>query len=126
MSMTTYPSGPKESWEDLARRIDGGLLVVKPVQVIGWLQDYNWPGASTIARFLRRHELEDLRVAIELALDSGDDIWCYWTVSILLANRSSADLLPFIPRLKVLLNSSEEDLVSMVQELLARASAHEG
>ena len=66
------------------------------VDLLKWLQDYNWPGANWILERLRRVSSEMLAKPLEyvtkLASDNKDDDWLGW-MSILITNPHMTSLL---------------------------------
>ena len=75
-----YPPAPKpkSEWEEEARQIVEGKVVVAPVELISWLQDMNWPGARLIANHLHGLPNPQIAEAIKMVLESNDEEWIYW------------------------------------------------
>ena len=75
----------KADMERAPAAVDAGYPAVAPVlhQLMEWLQDYNWPVAHVLAPFLASIGAP-LAPHVRYALDSKDDTWKYWTVSVIL------------------------------------------
>lgn len=74
------------------------------INLLGWLQDLNWPGAEWILDRLQRVSSEllvkPLKIVVKSASDMKDDSWLGW-ISILIANPNMINLLD-IETLKLL------------------------
>jgi hypothetical protein len=98
--------------------------------LMSWLQDYNWPVARIIALLLAsigRPVLPEIRHV----LDSGDDIWKYWTLTCVVdefAPDLIAELRPELERLTLRPTPGErgEEVDQKAQELLDRLQASVG
>ncbi len=71
---------------------------IKPYlfDLLGWIQDLNWPGAEWILKRLQRESSELLSAPLEraakLAAEQKDECWLGW-MSILIANPNMVNLL---------------------------------
>ncbi|MCY0968550.1 DUF5071 domain-containing protein [Chryseobacterium wangxinyae] len=50
-------------------------------QLMEWLQDMNWPVAGILAENLLRYQ-DDIEDEIMLVLNTNDEVWKYWVISI--------------------------------------------
>lgn len=50
-------------------------------QLIEWLQDMNWPVAGILAENLLRYQ-DDIEDEIMFVLNTNDEIWKYWVISV--------------------------------------------
>ena len=48
--------------------------------LLEWMQDMNWPGTSTITRFIKNKGTATLE-PVRSALKVGDSIWNYWLLN---------------------------------------------
>lgn len=73
---------PKSDWEEQARQIVEGKVIIAPIELIYWLQDMNWPGADIIAKYLHSLPNDQIANAIKMVLASDDEMWIYWIKEI--------------------------------------------
>lgn len=83
-----HPFVPRHK-QDMSRAeaaVAAGWPAVSPVlpDLLGWLQDYNWPVAHVLAPFLATTGLSALP-HLERILESDDPIWKYWILSCVVA-----------------------------------------
>lgn len=74
------PHGSKSMWQEQAQRLLTGKTPVSDSDLphlLEWMQDMNWPGATSIAAFIRSKGASTLD-AVRKALQSNDSIWHYW------------------------------------------------
>ncbi|MDF2550901.1 MAG: hypothetical protein K0R77_176 [Chryseobacterium sp.] len=50
-------------------------------QLMEWLQDMNWPVAGILAENLLRYQ-DDIEDEIMFVLNTNDEVWKYWVISI--------------------------------------------
>jgi len=89
MARTNYIRAlvPRGKW-DLARAeeaVAAGYPAVDPIlpELLEWLQDYNWPVAHVLVPFLASIGIP-LVPHVRHVLDTDDEIWKYWVVSIIM------------------------------------------
>lgn len=104
----SYPSGPKSTWQAQAQSIRNGEVEITESDVpmlLEWLQDMNWPGASTIAEILPVFDTL-LIDPLHKILRSSDTVWIHW-VLLALKNEFDSDFWSHLA----------EDLVSIAYKL---------
>ena len=80
MNKVSYPRGPKMEWQKQADSIARGNIKINDSdlpKLIEWLQDMNWPGASTISTYLKGRGKSTIE-PVRKALQSEDNMWNYW------------------------------------------------
>ncbi|HKO54042.1 MAG TPA: DUF5071 domain-containing protein [Polyangiaceae bacterium] len=82
------PTG-KSDLERARAAVEVGYPAVAPVlgELVGWLQDYNWPVAHVLVPFLQSIGAP-LVPHIWHVLRSDDDVWKYWVISLLIPSLS--------------------------------------
>ncbi|MCG8418764.1 MAG: DUF5071 domain-containing protein [Proteobacteria bacterium] len=84
--------------------------------LLTWIQDYNWPVAKAILPWLLKQG-ELLVEPIKRILSSGDEIWTYWVLDLLVRDLPIKDA--FVDDLvRLAASESEEDIHSVAQEIL--------
>ena len=116
-----YPSvlSSKDTWEDSARDIVTGKVVIPTEEVpelLGWLQDMNWPGAILISEYLAKRP-DILIKSITEILEGKDYIWSYWILVSLVNKWDKSVIEPLRESMESLLKNSDYVLEDSDHEL---------
>jgi len=83
---------PKDKFDTAAikRASQIGFPILNPIlsDLLGWVQDANWPVAPHTASLLSTAGVEILP-HIRAILNSEDGVWKYWTIELVVTNLSS-------------------------------------
>lgn len=107
-----YPRGAKSDWLECAKEITNGNQVIDDAELtalLGWLRDYNWPGAPLIADFLNARADRVVESVKDLLL-ADDDEWRYWLLTVLVQRWPQATKTPLLDVLQSLSVCGKSDL----------------
>ena len=89
--------------------------------LLGWLVDYNWPGAHSIARFLCDHAGAILPAVNSVLTTSPDMKWKYWLIVTLVLQWPRRHVAKLQPSLRAIAEGSDADEAHVVAlEALAK------
>jgi hypothetical protein len=113
------------SRHDLARaraEVEAGYPAIDPIlgELIAWLQDANWPVARVLTPLLQSIGAP-LAPHIRHVLRTGDDVWKYWVIGLLIPSLPEDAAAEFRPELERL--GYTPQLHERTEELDERARA---
>ena len=117
---------PKDKFDTAAieRASQIGFPALNPIlsDLLEWVQDANWPVAAETAVLLSNAGLE-IRPHIKAILRSGDGIWKYWTIDLVVRSLDSDVLLELRNDLVRLTENptqddQTEDVAALAQSIL--------
>lgn len=104
----------KHDLERVALLVAAGPEAAKPIlaELLGWLQDMNWPVAPPLADFLVTVG-EPLLPHLRQVLSSGDDMWIYGVLQHVVAHLPAALIRELAGSLHHLASAAENDIVAL-------------
>lgn len=107
----SYPQGPKSTWQAQASAISAGEVTISESDIpmlLEWMQDMNWPGAETIAKFLVGFG-SSLTSSVHKVLQSGDKVWINWVLLFFKDEFQSDIWLPLTKDLQLIASEQDEE-----------------
>ncbi len=105
-----YPIGDKSTWGQSAKDIVSGNLNIpleETPELLGWLQDINWPGAVLISDYLSKVSPDQLVNPINEILNEKDYIWSFWILTELVSKWDKTSVEPLKVVMEKLLSNAD-------------------